>query len=255
MAPTGQFQRRTVQLGQVAAELHDQLNSFNADPPALSNTDPVETLDQRVGRAKARWLRRVMYGTIATSTEKCFAYAVADHLNCVTLDAWPGKLRLSRHLGFKSVKTIERAARGLQDLDVLVVRCLGRGQFRYAPIFIPEDENRLVSTSGQHSSSPKDTDVRESLLLIHINSSDPTKRLSEEGSGGRAGLIYRRAQRGTFEHQVAALLGDDGMEVLSRLSSIDDTIVDRLCRAHAMGVLGSRELAAARLAAEQVRLS
>ena len=41
------------------------------------------------------------------------------------------------------------------------------------------------------------------------------------------------------------------MEVLARLAAIDDAIVDRLCRAWAKGVLGERDLAAARLAAEQ----
>ena len=73
-----------------------------------------EGLVERVGRAKARWLRRVMYETTASSTEKCFAYAVVDHLNCVTLDCWPSQLRLAKLLDFKAEKTLQRAARGLE---------------------------------------------------------------------------------------------------------------------------------------------
>jgi hypothetical protein len=53
--------------------------------------------------------------------------------------------------------------------------------------------------------------------------------------------------------QLAAMLGKNGMSILGRLASYDDAIVDRLCRAHAERRLGERELAAARLAAEQMR--
>jgi hypothetical protein len=42
------------------------------------------------------------------------------------------------------------------------------------------------------------------------------------------------------------------MEILERLAAYDDHVVERLCRAHAEGLLGERELHAARLAAEQL---
>src|SRR5437588_8825339 len=106
-------------LRDVAARLHDELSACDlTDQEELDGSKEGEPLFTRVARAKARWLRRVMYGTVATSTEKCFAYAVADHLNCVTLDAWPGQARLAQLLGFKSVKTIQRAAAALQKLAV-----------------------------------------------------------------------------------------------------------------------------------------
>jgi hypothetical protein len=195
-----------------------------------------------------------MYGTVATSTEKCFAYAVAEHLNCVTLDAWPGQRRLAQLLGFKSVKTIQRGARSLEALSVLVVKCHGRCLFRYAPVFLPGDEDKNVSAAGQTRSTTKDTDVRESLLLIHNNSSTPSKR---EFDGSKSDQVdqhrYRSSERGSIEVKIAAMLGSDGMEVLFQLGAVDDAIIERLCRAHAAGALGERELIAARLAAEQLR--
>src|ERR1700694_1287413 len=89
----------------VVERLHEEVTYNPQDDEACDPDSGPETLYKRVPRAKARWLRRVMYGTVATSTEKCFAYAVADHLNCVTLDAWPGQLRLAQFLRFKSIKT------------------------------------------------------------------------------------------------------------------------------------------------------
>src|SRR4029077_16909568 len=86
----------------------------------------VETLYQRVSRMRARWLKRVMYSSDASSTEKCLAYAVFDHLNCVTLDCWPAQRRLAELLGFESVKTIQRAAAGPEDKGRLVLRGDGR---------------------------------------------------------------------------------------------------------------------------------
>ena len=235
----------------VAARLHDELSACDpADQGGPDGSSHGEPLFTRVARAKARWLRRVMYGTVATSTEKCFAYAVADHLNCVTLDAWPGQARLAQLLGFKSVKTMQRAAAALQELEVLTVRHTARHQFRYAPVFLPGDEDRIVRTSGQLRAGTKDTDVHESLLLIPINSSAPTKRPSDKSGLEQS---YRASQRGTIEVQIAAMLGEGGIELLFMLGAIDDSIVERLCRAHAAGALGERELIAARLAAQQVR--
>jgi len=43
------------------------------------------------------------------------------------------------------------------------------------------------------------------------------------------------------------------MQLLEILHTLDDRIVDRLCGAYVEGRLGERELAAARLAAEQGR--
>ncbi|MEA2906615.1 MAG: hypothetical protein QOI12_4002 [Alphaproteobacteria bacterium] len=143
---------RTNHLREVVARLHDGLteDASGEEEEAADATTGSETLYKRVARAKARWLRRVMYGTVATSTEKCFAYAIAEHLNCVTLDAWPGQARLTQLLGFKSEKTIQRAALGLEGLTVLLIR-RSRSRYRYAPVFLPGDEDKIVSTKGQTS--------------------------------------------------------------------------------------------------------
>ncbi len=237
----------------VALGLHEDLGRAHADGGTSDVHVSSETLYERVARAKARWLRRVMYGSVATSTEKCFAYSVFEHLNCVTLDAWPGQIRLTELLGFKSTKTIQRAASGLEKLAVLTV-VRSRNNCRYAPVFLPGDEDKIVPSKGQTDATRKDTDVRESLLLIHLKSSVPTKGLSDKSEGDQSSKPrYRWTERGAIEVKIAAMLGDKGIEVLARLGAIDDWLIERLCRAYATGALGPRELIAARLAAEQVR--
>src|SRR5262245_20863316 len=107
----------------------------------------TECLSDQVNRAKARWLRRVMYESLATSTQRCFAYLVADHLNCVTLDCWVGQLRVARLLGWRSIKTVQRAAGSLARLELLALRRCGKGKtnLRYAPVFLPSDWDKPVS--------------------------------------------------------------------------------------------------------------
>lgn len=210
-----------------------------------------EPLRERVNRAKARWLSRVMYGSSANSTQKCFAYAVTDHLNCVTLDCWPALPKLAKRLGFRSAKTLRRAASGLEGKGLLAVRVVDN-LHRFAPVFLPTDEASLVHESGQTCPRSPDNTVRESFLSILIESS---ARGSADGFKGSTAPQPSRwwKQRGSIEIQVARWLGPDGIEVLGRLAQIDDGIVDRLCRAQVAGALTDKEHAAARLAAEQVR--
>jgi hypothetical protein len=212
-----------------------------------------ETLVDRVGRAKSRWLKRVMYETSATSTEKCFAYSVADHLNCVTLDCWPSQARFAKLLGFKCNRTVQRAARGLAKLGVLTLKRVDNTRYRYAPVFLPGDEDKKVPAPGQLGAPVPDRDVRESLLPIQNISSEPTEVVADESKRALNGLsTYRPAQRGAIEMKIAELLGRNGIDVLAKLEEFDAAIVDRLCRAYFDKTLGERELAAARLAADQM---
>lgn len=71
------------------------------------------------------------------------------------------------------------------------------------------------------------------------------------GKGGRACFRFNPRERGAAEIKLAEMLGADGMDVLSRLASIDDRIVARLCRALVEGTLSDHDLAAARLAAKR----
>jgi hypothetical protein len=178
-----------------------------------------------------------MYETAAPSTAKCLAYSIADHLNCVTLDSWPGQTRLAALLGCRSTKTVQRAAQSLARLGVLTLCRMDDGRYRYAPVFIAGDEDRNVG---------------ESLLPIRLTSSDPTEAAGR-GSEKEQMKGYGRRQRGAVEIKVAEMLGQGGMEMLARFAAIDDLIVERLCRAYASGLLGDREIAAARLAADQIR--
>ena len=218
----------------------------------LYSADAVgEPLFERAARAKARWLKRVMYETTATSTEKCFAYLVVDHFNCVTSDCWPSQARIAKLLGFKCVKTSQRVARGLERLGVLTLKQNGKNGYRYAPVFLSGDEDKNVVTNGHRRPPVPDTDVRESLLLIPIKSSTSMVAAAAEITASTAST-YDPRQRVEIEVKIAAMLGSNGIDVLARLAAVDNSIIDRLCRAYVSGALGTRELAAARLAAQQV---
>jgi hypothetical protein len=198
-----------------------------------------------------------MYESKATSTEKCLAYAFADHLNCVTLDCWPAQSTLAGLLGAKSVKTVQRAARGLAScgLVAITVRMDGKPGFRYAPTFLSSDKDKPVRKDGQPYPEVADTDGRESTSHIQSESSSTSSSVRWVGRDSQLCGSFNRHQRGAVEIAVAALLGPNGLDLLSRLAALDDGIIDRLCQAHAAGALGRRELAAARLAAEQLNSS
>jgi hypothetical protein len=211
----------------------------------------AESLSDRVSRAKARWLKRVMQDSLATSTEKCLAYAIADCLNCVTLDCWPAQQTLARMLGHKSIKTVQRAGRALARRQLITLKRdkSRKAGLRYAPVFWLEDMNNPVPRSGHLSPRAGDTDGRESLLGIHIKSSS-----TEEAAGVRSSdrrRAFNPRKRGAVEVKLAEMLGANGWEVLARLASIDDAIVECLCQAYSAGALSKRDLAAARLAAVQ----
>jgi hypothetical protein len=213
-----------------------------------------EPLSKRVNRAKARWLKRVMYSPDATSTQKCLAYAIADHLNCVTLDCWPGQLRLTQLLGRKSSKTVQRSAGRLQEMSAIMIRRIGKGDAcRYAPVFLPGDEDENVLKKGHSCPELGDTDVHQSFLEIHLRSDSTAAEGRHSEKGRPKAPPFRRAQRGGLEIEVAKMLGPDGMRILGVLGELDDRIIDRLCGAYVECTLGEGELAAARLAAGQVR--
>jgi hypothetical protein len=215
----------------------------------------TETLSDQVNRAKARWLKRVMYESVATSTQKCFAYSIADHLNCVTMDCWAGQPRFARLLGRQSIKTVQRAAGSLARLELLKFSRCGKAKssWRYAPVFLASDWDQFVAKGGQPCPGLGDRNVRQSFLEIQLRSFSTAADDKRPVQGHPQRFPYKRAERGSIEVKVAEMLGQDGMKVLGVLSALDDLIVDRLCGAYVEGMLGERELAAARLAAEQVR--
>jgi hypothetical protein len=218
--------------------------------------DPVnsEGLVEWVSRRKHRWLRRVMYDPQVSSTETRLAFIVVDHLNCVTLDAWPSQSRIAAGLGRESIKTVSRAALGLVKRGYLRVTRGVQGSCRYAPIFLPEDEDKIVVSRRQKCPTEPDKNVEESYLGIPLSESYPTA--AANGAVGkrsdRGEAVYDRRQRGRYETEVARLLGNGGFEILARLSEYDDAWIERLCRAYAKGELGPREVDAARLAASQL---
>ncbi len=233
----------------IAAEPVGAISEQSAKPSLLK----AESITDRVSRAKARWLKRAMYESCATPTQKCFAYAISDHLNCVTLDAWPAQETLAQRLGHKSTKTILRATRALESLGLITVTRMtsGKSRCRYAPVFRVEDMDTPVPSSGQGGPRPMDGNVRESFLPIHTESSSTQGAAKGSNSAGRPEPSFNSRKRGAIEIKLSVMLGINGWDILARLSAIDDAIVERLCRACAEGFLSERDLAAARLAAEQ----
>jgi hypothetical protein len=212
----------------------------------------TESLYDRVTRAKHRWLKRVMSDHGTSSSEKCFAFLVVDRLNCVTQDCWPSQKTIAEQFGW-SIKTVHRVAVGLERRGHLRIIRNSNGSCRYAPVFLPEDEDKSVAAKRQNCPSTPDKNVEESFLGIPINQSSP--RADARGADRwptKAASNYDRRRRGTYEADIAKLLGNDGFEILAQLSEYDDAIVERLCRAHADGELGAREVIAARLAADQL---
>ncbi len=211
-----------------------------------------ELLSDLAKRAKARWRKRVMRHPSATSTQKCLAHAITDRLNCVTLDCWAAQPTLADDIGDKSIKTVVRAARGLAKLNLITLkRIKGQPRLRHAPVFLPEDLDMPVAKSGHRRAEIADTNGGESLLSIHTRSSS-TEDAVEEGKRAAAQRpSFNPRERGAIEVKIAAKFGANGFEILARLASIDDAIIDRLCQAFLEGALSERDIAAARLAAEQ----
>jgi len=187
-----------------------------------------------------------MYYPLLTPTEKCLAFAISDHLNCVTMDCWPAQATLARLLGYACTKTIKRAARTLEQHRLITItnNRYGKSEYRYSPIFLPED--MAVTEGGQSGPSDGDTPVRESFLGIRSKSYSTATEISS----GKVGS-FSRSSRGAYEVKVAEMLGRDGFEILAQLGAIDDSIITALCSAAAEGALSERDLAAARLAAKQ----
>src|SRR4051812_34307692 len=212
-----------------------------------------DSLDVKAKRAKARWRDRVMRSN-ATSTEKCLAYVIADRLNCVTLDCWPGQETLKGILR-KSAKTIARVAAGLQRHGFITIsgRTAGQRSYRYAPIFTTGDLDENVRTIPHSCPITQDTNGGESYSGILLKKSFAHSSQTSRGEeSGRPRKRYSSAERGALEPIVAKLLGADGWDVLGRLSELDDRIVDRLCRTCFEDALSQRDLSAARLAAKQL---
>lgn len=213
------------------------------------------SLLEQVNRKKARWLKRVMYETRASSTAKCFAYAVFEHLNCVTMDCWPAQERIARLLNRKCTKTAQRAAKQLERLGLLIIKRDCPNHLRYAPIFTSEDDdkNKIDAPSGDNR--PIDTDKKDkesNLPNLHQESTPAGRASAKTDRFPGSTPEYDPRLRGGIEIKIAAMLGDDGVAVLQRLGEFDDRSVDRLCRAYAEGSLTKRELSAAVLVVQQL---
>lgn len=212
-------------------------------------------IKKRVARAKALWLSRVMYSESLSSSAKVFAYIIADRLNCVTLDAWPGQIRCARQLG-KSSKTIGRLAKELEAARFIRIR---RVQYsrknRYAPVLNLE-EDKIARGSGHNCPPGVFKNVPQSSLKIQLISFPTQVGTPSRVDNGSPDIQiadgqYRPSRRGKLEVIIAQRLGPDGMELLALLNDIDPQLVERLCIEQHYGRLGAEEILAAKLAAQQ----
>jgi hypothetical protein len=96
-----------------------------------------------------------------------------------------------------------------------------------------------------------DTNDGESFLGIHTKSFSTGEATEEDKRASRHRPSFNPRERGAIEVKLADKFGAGGFDVLARLASIDDAIIDRLCQAFVEGALSERDIAAARLAAEQ----
>jgi Helix-turn-helix domain len=210
----------------------------------------AEPLHKQVSRFRARWLNRLMYSDVGR-IEKVLGYVIYAHLNCVTLDAWPAQGTIATLMRC-SIKTVQRASEALERHGwIVVARSRSRGSMhRYAPIFAPGDLDESVPDDGHPCPGVADTHVRQSSLSTRIKSSPTGQRWSN--TYRRPNSSYKPAERGRWELELASALGRDGREVLDRLDTINDTVVEKLCRAYCDGEVGECEIEAARLAAAQV---
>jgi hypothetical protein len=218
----------------------------------ISPATNSETLSKQVARAKARWLHRVMTSD-ARSNAKVFAYFIFQHLNCVTLDAWPNQGTLRGHMHC-SARTVARAADDLETTRLIVIDRPRRWGAvpRYVPAFAPEDWDKIVQPRGQICPTAMDRVVHRSSLENYLDESSPTG-IRWKAIGESRQSWFKPAETGRWERELADALGPEGFEILDRLNTVDETIVPRLCRALCDGELGEREVEAARLAAAQLR--
>src|SRR4051794_26345135 len=98
--------------------------------------------------------------------------------------------------------------------------------------------SKMSPKKSQFCPEVPDRNDRESFLVIHPIESFPTATTGGQQPLKRCAL----QQRGELEVKVAAMIGVDGWEVLGRLGSHDDQVVQRLCQAFADGLLGIREI-------------
>src|SRR5262249_11815110 len=146
--------------------------------------------------------------------------------------------------------TVRRAFRHLQSHGCVVAT---RGvtklsSCRYSPKFQSVDWVSAGASKGHSCAADWAADVHQSYLNIQLQSALRTAKKASEGTPE-----FNRNMRGAVELTIARKLGANGFDVLARLSSIDDAITERLCWAFEAGLVGDRELTAARLAARQAR--
>lgn len=174
------------------------------------------------------------------------AYAIADHLNSVSGEAWPSVARIANKLCV-STKTVRRCIRELERVGLLkVTRPTGRTRTnRYRTTFPPtvtdvRSKGDRPDIPGQKSGQPRpenaDMDVTQSYLE-NLPKSYLKPATEEEG-------IPLRDQ-GTYEMEIIRRLGADGAEILDQLGLENPKALTALCRAQKRANLSDQELKAA----------
>jgi hypothetical protein len=205
-------------------------------------------------RACACWFDRVMRAGLSGRT-LIVGYALKQHFNAVTHDAWPSHQRLSNRYRV-CTKTIHRGMADLAEGKFIVIAHTRRKNqtHRYAPLFICGDWDCSDHRPRQNCPGAKDRTVQQSSLVISSSSTFLTPAMIHEitlrdYAMKSKGEPYNRLKRAGLEFEVANRLGNAGGEILDQLHAFDDLCVERLCVAQHYGALTEHLLTAARLAA------
>ena len=210
---------------------------------------------------RLRWLKQVTSDHGTSSMDFEVAFHIADHVNNMTGQAWPGKPRLSR-LAKVSTKTIQRSIRRLGLLGhlrtILVPR---RGNIYELIIQNGNAENgavgvdRAVAERG-HSRSPrgdgfapqtyiepiqvtaKPVSDKDARVLIQSD----IARLSAWKWGSSERLVGSLRQA-DYQKHLEERIGENAKEIISRLP---EPVLENLLQRMREGTLNSSDLSAAR---------
>jgi hypothetical protein len=210
--------------------------------------------DRKFNSDKFRWLNSVCSDPAVSSTSFRVAYAIADHLNKTTRNAWPSQQRIARRFGCHQ-KTVQRAIKELEGLGWLKVRRrrdgLTSNRYEIAWPFGTQDDDKPVETATNDGNSLVQQSDQECPGGGGKN--DPQSYSSKlprifSRSASEEKRYPRFIDRGNYEQQIVARLGTDGHSILNELEDMDPRTVERMCRAQQRGVLTQLDLDAARLA-------
>jgi hypothetical protein len=194
---------------------------------------------------KMRWLNSVMYDCGVSAMSCCTAYAIADHLNSVSGDAWPSIERIANKLCV-STKTVRRSIRELERHGLLQVsRPSGRTRTnRYRPNLPPTVNDAPRGNNRPDNPEQKGGHFRLKKPDRHVSQSYLENLLTSYTKPETDESRTLLRDQGTYELRLTRRLGASGTEMLEQLAFENPRALTALCLAEKRGDLSDRELQA-----------